>query len=212
MANIIFTTAANEKFKDLAETCVRSIKDLGYEVMPYDLGNLGFGKPFEGRFSDRIGAKIPSKPEIIQDATSRVNDNDIVVWVDADTILWNQIDMIQDQYDIGVTVRKSKTKEHELPINAGVVFVRKTTRSIHFLRLWTENCKNSDSDQVELNRICEVTSKDIGTDVNRFNTQIRVLPCDIYNNFYFRKDQSHAKIIHYKTKFRKWWPNRNVKK
>jgi len=212
MSEIVVVTAANKNFEELVTKCADSSRDLGYKTFVYDLGGLGVGIPFEGRVSDSVGAKIPSKPSIILDALNRVNDKDIVVWIDADTIMWQRLDEIIGKYDIGVTVRKPKYLENDLPINAGVVFVKKTPKALNFVDTWIKECETARSDQVELNKLCQVTSDDIGSDVQRHNATIRVFPCDVYNNFYFKKPQLHAKIIHYKSKHRSWWPRRTIKK
>lgn len=212
MSDILVITAANKKFEDLVHMCAKSSKDLGYNTLIYDLGGLETGIPFDGRVFDQIGGKIPSKPNIILDALYRVNDKDYVVWLDADTIMWNNIEDIRANYDIGVTVRNPKHTENDLPINAGVVFIRKTDASIKFVEEWASICENEESDQVVLNRLCKVTSAHIGTCIKKNNTSIKIFPCDTHNNFYFKKPQLHAKIIHYKSKHRSWWPNRTVKK
>ena len=214
MSKIVIVTAADNKFKDLAEMCIKSAENVGYQVITYDLGNLGFGIPFIARISDNIGAKIPSKPEIIKDALTHIDQNDIVVWADADTIIWDTIDeILKIKFDIGVTVRNPKEKENDLPINAGVVFVKKTKKSLEFIDEWINLCSVGSSDQQELNKLCLVSTKDLNSIVtNKNDVSIYVFPCDIYNNFYFKKSQLHAKITHYKTKHRHWWPNRTVKK
>ena len=212
MSKIIVITAANEKFKELAKMTIKSAEDLGYETVAYDLGNLGFGKPFEGRVFDQVGGKIPSKPSIILDALNCVNDNDFVVWLDADAILWSRIDEIVGDYDIGVTVRKPKTTENGFPINAGVVFVKKTPHALNFVHEWIKECVTATSDQAVLNGLCRVTSEDVNNTVLWKDTNIRVFPCDVYNNFYFKKSQLHAKITHYKSKLRSWWPRRAIQK
>ena len=109
-------------------------------------------------------------------------------------------------------MRRPKTVENDLPINAGVVFVRKTKNAKEFVKKWIELCNTGVSDQVELNKLAKVLSTDMNTTVQRENTKIHVFECDIYNNFYFKKTQLHAKIIHYKSKHRLRWPERTIKK
>src|SRR6056300_24193 len=210
---ITVITAADSNFKEFVEKCADSSRQLNYKTFVYDLGGLNYGIPFEGRVSPKIGAKIPSKPSIILDALGRVNKGDIVAWVDADTILWERFDEIElGNYDIGVTVRRPKQAESDLPINAGVVFVRKTRNAEEFVKKWIALCDTGVSDQVELNKLSQVTSNDLNTTVQKENTKIHVFECDIYNNFYFKKTQLHAKITHYKSKHRFRWPERTIKK
>lgn len=210
--NIHVITAADANFKEFVEKCANSSIDFGYKTTVYDLGGLGFGKPFDGRVSDSIGAKIPSKPSIIYDAMNNTPENDYVVWLDADVLMWGEIEDIKLNYDIGVTVRKPKTEENDLPINAGVVFVRNTNRSRRFVEKWIKLCENAKSDQVELNKLCEVKCSDIDSTVIRQDVNVHVFPCDVFNNFYFKKPQLHAKLIHYKSKHRFRWPERTIKK
>ena len=138
---ITVITAADSNFKEFVEKCADSSKQLNYKTLIYDLGGLGYGIPFKARVSPKVGAKIPSKPSIIQDALGKVEKGDIVAWLDADTILWERFDEIAyGNYDIGVTVRQPKQTENGLPINAGVVFVRKTRNAKQFVKQWIELC------------------------------------------------------------------------
>lgn len=211
MNKIRIITAADYNFKEMALMAYRSAIDLNYETTIYDLGGLGQGIPFTGRVSDSIGAKIPSKPNIILDALTRCNINDIVVWIDADTIIWDRIDEIaKERWDLGVTVRKPKAKDRDDFINAGVLFVRKTDQSLKFMKRWIENCVNGVSDQKELNNILKLKNADYNKDKNINGLSVKIFPCDIYNNFYFKQPQQSAKITHYKSKLRYMWPRRTI--
>jgi hypothetical protein len=180
---------------------------LGYEVLVYDLGGLGYGKPFEGRVSDAVNAKIPCKPHIILDALDSVNENEYLVWLDADALIIDTIDEIKEDYDIGVTVRQPKAVENALPVNAGIVFVKKTENAIKFVKEWINLCDNDISDQPPLNKLASVVCADIGSTVIRNNVKIKVYPCVTYNNFYFaKKDRPGIKIKHYKSKLRHLYP------
>lgn len=180
---------------------------LGYEVLVYDLGGLGYGTSFIGRVSDEVNAKIPCKPHIILDALSSVDDNEYLVWLDADAIIIDKIDEIQADYDIGVTVRQPKAVENTMPINAGIVFVRKTQSATEFLKKWIELSDRGISDQPPLNQLASVVCADIGSTVIRDKTKIKIYPCTIYNNFYFaKKDRPGIKIKHYKSKLRNLYP------
>ena len=213
MSKIVVITAADANFKDMVDIAARSSKDLGYETLVYDLGGLGYGIPFEGRVSDSIGAKIPSKPSMILDALNRVDMNDIVVWIDADAIMWDRIDEIQDEiWDFGVTMRKPKVAERTDILNAGVVFVRKTSESLKFMDIWIERCSKGVSDQKELNALFEFKNADYGRKRKTQGMTVKVFPCNLYNNFYFKQPQLHAKIIHYKSKLRYMWPRRTIQK
>ena len=217
MHNIVVVTAADEKFKDLCTVCSNSSKELGYETRVYDLGGLGYGTPFVGRFSDVEGAKIPSKPSMILDVLKSVDNNDYVVWLDADAIIWDNIDEIKLQYDIGVTLRKPKGGMVDSPINAGVCFFRKTPATIKFMNTWIDACESGVSDQRELNRLLRgISPTDVNStltyDIDNTIVSVRTFPCDVYNSWWFKKPQMHAKITHYKSKYRRFWPTRTIKK
>lgn len=208
MINKITTVIAGDaNFKKYVDKAVAYSKNVGYDPVVYDLGGLGYGTLFDARVSPKVGAKIPSKPGIIMETLRNVAMNDYVVWTDADALIEDRIDEIMFDYDIGVTVRQRKQIENSLPINAGIVFVRKTPAAINFVEEWIKLCETGVSDQQELNKLCCVTTKDTDTTVIRDSVRIRVFPCKIYNNFYFAKKKvPHAKIKHYKSKLRHLWP------
>jgi hypothetical protein len=199
--------AGDKNFEAYVRKGKETTEALGYEVLVYDLGGLGYGKPFQGRVSNAVNAKIPCKPHIILDALNYINDNEYLVWLDADALIIDKIDEIQDNYDIGVTVRQPKAVENMLPINAGIVFIKKTTAAISFIKNWIELSDKDVSDQPPLNKLSSVVCADIGSTVIRNGTKIKVYPCAIYNNFYFaKKDKPGIKIKHYKSKLRHLYP------
>ena len=212
MTTIHIVTAADIQFKDMVDKCVESVQDFKYNVFLYNLGDLGYGERFDARYGSGIGAKIPSKPFIVLDAIEKINDNDILVWMDADTIMWDNIDDIDIPYDVGVTVRKSKSIEGQFPINAGVIFFRKNQNTLNFLAEWATQCENSHSDQLVLNRLLKIKTTDVHQNLQVNDLDVRVFDCDTYNNFYFKQPQLHAKITHYKSKHRWRWPERTIKK
>jgi len=206
--SIIHTVIAGDKnFESFVLKSIDYSQRAGYQPKIYDLGGLGIGKPYKARVSPQVGAKIPSKPGIILDAINEIADGDYIAWIDADALIEKRFDEVMEDYDIGVTVRQRKQKENSMPINAGIVFVRKTSQAIKFLNDWILLCETGVSDQQELNKLCQITTKDLNTLVIRNDTKIRVFPCAIYNNVYFAKKKTpHAKIKHYKSKLRSLWP------
>jgi hypothetical protein len=199
--------AGDKNFEAYVKKGTDTTQALGYEVLVYDLGGLGYGKPFIGRVSDEVNAKIPCKPHIILDALTSVEDSQYLVWLDADALILERIDEIQDDYDIGVTVRQPKNIENTMPINAGIVFIKKTPEAIEFIKKWIELSDQGVSDQPPLNQLASVVCADIGSTVIRDNTKIKVYPCAVYNNFYFaKKDKPGIKIKHYKSKLRDLYP------
>lgn len=199
--------AGDKNFEQYVTKGKNTTEELGYETLVYDLGGLGFGKPFKGRVSEAIGAKIPCKPHIILDALQSISHNEFLVWLDADALIIDRIDEIEENYDIGVTVRQPKAVENVMPVNAGIVFVRNTDSSKKFLRDWIKLCDSDVSDQPPLNKLASVICDDIGKIVDRDGVRVRVFPCAIYNNFYFaKKDKPGIKIKHYKSKLRYLYP------
>jgi hypothetical protein len=199
--------AGDKNFKPFVENAVNYNSRLGYKSLVYDLGELGFGTPFTARFSDEVNAKIPSKPHIVEHALMSCNDGEFVVWLDADALIVQPIDDIIDNYDVGVTLRQPKLTEHSLPINAGIVFFKKSQPTMDFISKWKSLCDKDISDQPPLNQLCKLTSKDIGSTIIRDGVRIKGFPCRIYNNFYFaKKNHPEAKIKHYKSKLRHLYP------
>jgi len=200
--------AGDKNFKPYVDKAVEYNNRLGYETLVYDLGELGYGKSFIGRVGTENNAKIPCKPHIIEDALLSAEDNETVIWLDADALIVQPINEIEaDIFDIGVTVRQPKQKEHPLPINAGIVFAKKTENALRFIKEWKTLSDQGISDQPPLNKLSAVNSTNIGDTVVRNDVLIKVYPCAIYNNFYFAKKKSpHAKILHYKSKLRYLYP------
>lgn len=102
-------TAANADHKEFLDNCVASVRALGYECVVYDFGGLGTGvdwpidpATFQKRFGKtRMATGLP-KPGVVQDAMRTLNDQ--IVWVDADTVLRQKMDLSGD-YDVGVALR-----------------------------------------------------------------------------------------------------------
>ena len=217
MNDILVITAANKKFKNMCDVLVRSLVDLRQKYHVYDLGDLGYGEPFDGDVFEEEGRKIPSKPFMIKDALNKVNKDEYVVWMDAVTILWQNLHGIQGNYDIGVTVRGVKFFEDQ-PINAGVMFFKKTSATLKFVDKWIERMTKVDgtkqgrSDQREMNRFLRGKLPTNWTNeiVTIHDTQFKLFDCKIYNNWRFKKPQLHAKITHYKSSYRYHWPKRTI--
>lgn len=200
--------AANSKFKFYVQHLIQSVVDQGYSYLLYDLGELGQGQPFSAKVSNRPFKTIPAKPYIILDALDKVGENEFVVWLDADTLLFDNIDEIVSEYDIGITIRKEKNSFHKArTINAGVIFARNTPASRAFIQSWGEKSMELGGDQWALNELCKFPVKEVGNTKEVLGATVKGFSCVTYNNFYFVKGQSErAKIIHYKSDFRKKYP------
>ena len=58
MSKITTVVAGDKNFIHYTTLSAKCSEQLGYPTKVYDLGGLGFGKPFEARVSPQIGAKI----------------------------------------------------------------------------------------------------------------------------------------------------------
>lgn len=229
MSKIYAVTAADNNFKDMLLKCYESTLPFVEQCFVHDLGGLNFGEKFsEARVQDiqikrmynqkeleRIGfdkiPKIPYKPELIKKSISQIDNNDYLIWLDADTLVVSDLSGIRKNYDLGVTIRIPKTKPSDRPINAGVVILRKTEKALRFLDTWIEKCVNARSDQQELNRLIKVTHKNRNNTQSILGVQVYGFTCEEYNNFYFnsnKRTQDQAKILHYKNSVRKFHPTR----
>lgn len=199
--------AGDANFRPYIENAQRTTEALGYPTVIYDLGDLGFGKKFNGRVSNIPLQTIPCKPALLLDALQDLPVNHYLVYLDADAIMKARIDEICEDYDIGVTLRAKPAPDPRVSaINAGIVFVRNTVPAQDFLRVWAQRADELNGDQWALNTLTELSKDDLGATVVRGGAKIRCYPCTVYNNFYFKGDQSDAKIIHYKSKHRKLYP------
>lgn len=193
--------ASDKNLIDFYGPCIKSIKENGYDPIIYDLGGLGIGKAFEATTSDKALHKFPKKPFVIKDALEQLPVNHWLAWVDIDCIMQSPIDdAISNDYDVGVTFRKNH-------LNSGVTFWKHTNNSLNFLDLWGKTALTVGGDQNALNSICNITSgSTVGTILNIQNTNIKVFDSRIYNNFFFKKPQDNARILHYKSKHRTRFP------
>lgn len=211
MNNIKILIAGDSNFSNFVTHAIQHAEKYEYSTLIYDLGNLGYGTEFNGKVSDITHQRIPSKPDLILDGLSKINKDDFLVWLDADTLLFDNIDEIVDDYDIGVTVRKKKSKRpQESFINAGVLFVKNTDQSVRFIENWKKKTAELGGDQWALNTYCNLENNRLNEITIVEGAKIKKFPCKIYNNFYFKEDQSQAKILHYKSDVRSFYPYKDV--
>lgn len=195
---MIVLIAADWRFKTSADYLKESAERFGYKVQAYDLGNLGFGKPYDtcndnfvhyGYYcmaNESIGWKSKGwhKPNIILDCLKTAKET--VVYMDADTVLLSPIDEITGSYDIGVTVRRTNEGQARIGrINAGVIFFNHG--AIDLVEAWANLTVRYSNDQKALNELHQLHEY-------RFKT----FPTDIYNYYYFSEGLGEAKILHFK--------------
>jgi hypothetical protein len=204
---ITVVIAGDKNFSAYITKARDTTEALGYPTLIYDLGDLGFGQKFEGKVSNVPLHTIPCKPWLLLDSLDHVPADSYVVWLDGDALLQQRIDEIEQDYDIGVTMRTKAAQDPRVSlINAGIVFVKNTPQAREFLTHWGNEATQLDGDQWALNKLCELTMEDRDHTVTRLSAKIKNFPCQVYNNFYFKNDQSQAKILHYKSKFRNKYP------
>lgn len=194
--------ASDSNLLDFVHPCIDSIKKHKYDPTVYDLGGLGFGVPFRGATtSEKPLHKFPQKPRVILDKLKTIDSGHCLAWIDADCIMIDQIHDIQKyEFDIAVTFRKNH-------MNTGVVFVRHTPEAIRFLEEWIKVADEVGGDQNGINRILKLTRGScVGMEYNYFGAKVRPLDARIWNNFFFKKSQEGAKVLHYKSKFRYRFP------
>lgn len=190
---MIILTAANKNFEHHLLRMLESVKKFNYNIHVYDLGGLGYGEPYSAPVSNKAYQKNPIKPQYILEKLKSLSLNELLVWMDADTELLDRIDELEDvDFDLGVTLRHSKPKrEKDGRYNSGVLFFRNNSRTINFMEQWADLSKDLNGDQWSLNTLIKK--------IDRKNLFIREFSGEVYNNFYFDRDQSMAKILHYKS-------------
>jgi len=216
---MIILTAGNYRFKRMVKTSVKQAKKFGYNPVVYDLGGLGFGKPFfvsdpsfrekgyywtteDGRRSTGM-----HKIALIRECLSTTCD--FVAYLDGDAILVDRIDEVAGNYDIGLTVRMQEEVEethrrtkgtHRIYagyINAGVMLFNNNKNTRHFIGIWErESQKFGGDDQHALNSLLQehfplIHDRTITVD----NVKIRTFDTRIYNYYYFdRHKYAYADI------------------
>jgi hypothetical protein len=194
-------TASDQQLNDFIIPCIKSIEKCGYNPIFYNLGGLDFGIPFRAETSQQAHKKFPKKPFVIKDAMKYLKKYDWLAWIDIDCIMQMPIDdAISSEYDVGLTFRKNH-------INSGVTFWQKNNRAISFLEKWCNESIAKRGDQNALNNLLNITTlNNLDFTTYRYGLKFKLLDSRIYNNFFFKKDQSKARIIHYKSKHRSRFP------
>jgi hypothetical protein len=192
--------ASDNNLEKFIGPCIESIQRTGYEPIVYNLGGLDFGIPFEATTSDASLQKFPKKPFVIKDALSNLPKDSWLAWIDIDCIMQHSIDDAIGDYDVGLTFRKNH-------INSGVNFWKHNSAALSFLDKWCAEAINANGDQNGLNNMCNIKSNTlINQRLEIAGATVKVFDSRIYNNFFFKKNQDAAKILHYKSKHRHRFP------
>ncbi len=219
----------NFSFVGVINSTKEKAESLGYKVVVYDLGQLGFGDRYvvkdssfmeNGYYSKEVKSGYKSKslfkPDIVNRSLSAHNDT--VVYLDGDAQLLDSIDEIDtDDYDVGVTLRDKSELEGEWYeshsdivkyVNAGVIFFRATDATNDFVSRWDDLTQSLGNDQMALN---ELTCPDFYPEPGSVHTidgvRVKYFPGCMYNYYYFDSSfPSEAKILHFKGPVRHYYP------
>ena len=219
-------TASDSTFIEILNSTVPANERMGHKPVIYDVGGLGYGKPFQvqdeymgwGRNRDpetperlRFVGICPWKPAVILQALEDTNDD--VLWLDADAWVIRPLEL-GDDFDVAVTMRRphewGRTEWPELYgfLNSGFVFIRNTILGRLFCKMWIEEIPltKSKSDQNALNNIVRHS-----TDLREYNRvflsregiRIKVLKTDEYNWIYAPEEPlPTTKVLHFKKDIR----------
>lgn len=195
----MIVTGGDKRFLPFVQNLSRWCHRLQYPLKIYDLGDLGFGEPFQvtdPTFVEKGYYRIMNpksgwcsraihKPALLESA---IQFDSTIIYLDADAFPVTRIDEIESyNFDIGVTVRHEKTNLGR--VNAGVLFLKNTENTKVFLRQWRELTKEIGNDQVALNQILQDTT-----------ATVMEFPTKIYNYYYFpEKPTPDVKIYHFKS-------------
>ena len=216
-------TAGDGNYAEMVRGAVAMNKRVGYETLVYDIGGLGFGKPFDisqdlamirdtprKLYTGTTLQKGSFKPKIILDALETFPDEKAFAWIDSDAFCIKQIHWIlyRRKFDIAVTMRR--TGEHagtEFPmwdqyINSGVVLINNSPAVRQFVRMWIDLVPETQalSDQEALNIMCDAPRLKEYDKVYHINSySILNLSTDEYNFYYFpEKPHPYTKVLHFK--------------
>ncbi len=212
MDRVTIVTAGNHKFRDHVSRSKTAAEGFGCGVAIYDLGGLGFGKPFDTPEYDlkKQGHGFISclfKHDIIEETLRK---HDRVAYVDGDAILTKPIDSVfDDEFDVGLTMRTIGEIRQYLGnskvgyFNSGVLFFRQTPAAFEFIEQWRSLSDEVGVEQAAVNELViphmtwDPKSNDAPPKfVDLPTAKVRIFECLEYNNFY--KDKRRASIIHYK--------------
>ncbi len=221
---IQIVTAANDSFRWWYDQLAYSASLLHYPIEIYDLGNLGFGLPYQSEvplhpdgyykvIDQKWKSKALHKPDILADYLK--HHSGFTVYLDADIYVYQDIHEIVNaangHYDVGVTVRselemrKNASKNnHKYTgyLNAGVAFFKPTEQAKAFVATWQEKTKELGNDQMALNELVNPTQLELkpGDTLLQNGCRIHLFQGEVYNFDYHLDSElkGHEKIMHFK--------------
>lgn len=215
-------------FRRVIEHTVDNAARFGYKTVVYDLGGLGIGQPFQvedetfkqkGYFvvlRDGYRSKSLFKPDLIKRCLDE--NREFTVYLDGDALLYDRIDEIMtDDYDIGVTLRKAEEISDEWHeknadivkyVNAGVVFLNPTKATTRFVDQWIKTTIEVKNDQMALNKlVCPEEMPPVNSIRVMNGVRIKYFPGVKYNYYYFEDSlPQDLKIVHFKGPMRNFFP------
>lgn len=217
-------------FSAVIKKTMKKATELGYFTDVYDLGQLGFGRPFqvgEDSFFAEHGyyekeaikgykSKSLFKPKLVKACIAE--HQDITVYLDGDAQLCGDLSAADtNDYDVGVTLRHSSELEGEWHqhhfeiakyVNAGVIFFRPTPATDKFLDRWDTQTDELGNDQMALNKLaCPDYYPEAGSVLEIDGVRIKYFPGEIYNFYHFMELKSaSAKVMHFKGVVRTLYP------
>jgi hypothetical protein len=204
--NPFVVSAANANHRAYALCLVDSLRQWQVDYEFYDLGELGFGTPFNGAVSERPYQNIPCKPLIMLEASLGLRDGQLLIWLDSDTILTGDITLLSDCYDLCVTLRKVKSqKEQESWVNAGVIALRVSKNTRKFLKLWAKVAEIKRGDQAALNLLLFDERYKKSRPQFYQNLSVAGLPVEVFNN-YEAELRNPCIVRHFKADIRGFHP------
>lgn len=207
-------TAGTKEFAEIILAQQSRCLKFGYDHIAYDLGDLGFGIPWNAPRGDldplmkEINSIPPTKFKVDL-LLENYGPGDTVCWIDGDCLPVRDF-LPAGEWDAAVTLRREdeigKSGIHATDyLNAGVCFFRDRTLLLN----WKDECRFTINDQDALNIIVgenysredwieALAKEDI---INSQGFRIKILKCEIFNSWYFVMNGT-PKIIHFKRGFR----------
>jgi len=216
-------TAADGAYRDMVLASIEQNKKFGYETIVYDLGGLGFGKPWDIQpamehirntdtpYTGTHMMKAPFKPHVILDALVSNPYEQRLVWIDADAFIIKAIHhiMFWEGLNIAVTMRRptenveSANRMFDGYINSGVIFLKNNQKTRDFIQLWIDTWPTAPTlvDQEALNMALHADKmKERNAIYDIDGVKVLVLTTEEYNNYYLPHElpQANTKVLHFK--------------